>query len=127
MGTDDHQTASPSEQHLTLHVSNQSFADDPVEITVAIDGDEVVHDRFFVEGQHTWITYELAFTAGTHEVVITSDTGARQNATLDLPPDGERWAVVNYWYDEPDAERPGTDPAQRSISFQIADEPILFD
>ena len=41
------------EAALLLWVSNQSFEDDPVQVTIAIDGVEVISQQFEVEGQHT--------------------------------------------------------------------------
>lgn len=117
----------PAERpNLTLHVSNQSFADDPVEIVVTIDGTEVVRDTFFVESQHNWITFELAVAPGRHELSMTSSTGVRQTATLEMPADAHRWAVVDYWYYPPDPDQPGSGTTPRSFTFSVDDEPMYF-
>ncbi|MDJ0770067.1 MAG: hypothetical protein QNJ12_14800, partial [Ilumatobacter sp.] len=47
----------PEPGEVQLWVSNQSFADDPVRITIEIDGALAVDDAFAVEGQHNWISW----------------------------------------------------------------------
>ncbi|MBA2336971.1 MAG: hypothetical protein H0V96_04305 [Acidimicrobiia bacterium] len=103
--------------NLTLYVSNQSFEHDPVGITVAIDGEVVVRDQFFVEGQHNWITFELSVPPGRHELTMATDTGASHTAELEIPTDAHRWAVADYWFY-------GDTPS--SFTFHIDDEPIYF-
>jgi uncharacterized protein YfaP (DUF2135 family) len=100
-----------------LFVSNQSFVDDPVQLEVTIDGVTVAADRFRVERQHTWVQYEVSLTSGTREVSATSGTGASQQASLTVPPRGERWVVISYWNDS---------ESERSISIEVHDRPVGF-
>jgi hypothetical protein len=111
---------------FTLSVSNQSFADDPVRITVLIDGQPAVDDLFAVGSQHNWVTYQLDIPAGTHEVAMASDTGVTATATFETPTTGQRYGVVNYWYYPPDPAHPGADVTPRSLEFSFAAEPIGF-
>ena len=118
-------TSSPaSRPNLTLYVSNQSFEDDPVKVTVDIDGEVVVNDVFNVESQHNWITYELYLAPGRHEITMTSDTGVRKTTTLRMPRRSHRWAVIDYWYYPPDGTDGGT---PRSFSFRVDDKRMSFD
>ena len=48
--------------NLTLYISNQSFAIDPVDIKVNIDGKPAVRGDFEVGSQHSW--HEFRFRAG---------------------------------------------------------------
>lgn len=105
------------EARLQLFVSNQSFVDDPVRITVSIDGIEVVDQEFVVEGQHTWVSFPLALPPGRHELVATSGTGARLTEQLRTG-ERRRYAVINYWnYQDEDG---------RFLDWRIQDEPVAF-
>lgn len=103
---------------LTLHVTNQSFEDDPVDITVTIDGSVVVDNSFFVGSQHTWVTFDLALSPGEHELEARSNTGASMIRTVVLTDDGQRWALLSYMYGG---------GSSRDFSFRIADEPMNID
>jgi hypothetical protein len=52
--------------NFILYVSNQSFALDPVDIKVYIDGFLVVNRDFYVKGQHNWIRFQFQLGGGTH-------------------------------------------------------------
>ena len=120
-------TVTEQPRTLTLYVSNQSFADDPVGITISIDGETVVDNDFYVEGQHSWITFELAVSPGDHELVMASSTGVTQAASLVIPAEGHRWAVVNYWFYPADLDHPGGGQTPRSFTFTVDDVPVSFD
>lgn len=105
---------------VRLWVSNQSFDDDPVRITIEVDGQLVVDDAFEVGGQHNWFAHDIAgLEPGQHEIVATSDTGAVIEATFSLPADEPRWVVIDYWY------YPG-EPAGRHFTARESAEPIVF-
>jgi hypothetical protein len=103
---------------LTLYVSNQSFDDPSVDITVTIDGRVVVDEEFDVEGQHNWKTFELDLGPGEHTLRAESSTGAVHEAVFVLPEGEPRWAVLdNWWYPE---------EGERHFTFSIHDEPVGF-
>ncbi len=104
---------------LHLWVSNQSFEDDPVHVTVEIDGVTVADDDFEVGSQHNWILFPLRVPPGAHEVVATSGTGAILEKTFRIPRSGDpRYAVVDYWnYDDADG---------RHLDWTFEDEPLAF-
>jgi hypothetical protein len=110
----------PEPGEVQLWVSNQSFEDDPVSITVRVDGIPVVGEPFSVEGQHNWQSFLIRGLApGDHTVTAESDTGATSSWTFDLPADEPRWLVVDYWYYPDEAEG-------RHFTFQESDEPVAF-
>jgi hypothetical protein len=113
-------TADPASANVVLWVSNQSFVDDSVRITVTIDGRTVVDQDFDVEGQHNWIQFPLAADPGPRALTITSDTGARLVGELVVPKTGLRYGLVNYWRDEDESDR-------RYFDFQTSDRPFAFD
>jgi hypothetical protein len=85
-------TADPASANVVLWVSNQSFIDQSVHITVKIDGRAIIDQEFDVEGQHNWIKFPLAVDPGPHALAISSDTGARLIDQLVVPETGLRYA-----------------------------------
>ena len=105
---------------VRLWVSNQSFEDDPVAITIRIDGNLVVDDSFAVEGQHNWIAFDIeGLPPGEHALAAESDTGARTEGTFTLPTGESRWLVADYWYYPDDSEG-------RFFTLSESDEPVAF-
>lgn len=103
---------------LHLWISNQSFADDPVDVTVSIDGSEIIAQPFAVEGQHNWVLFPLALPPGPHVLEVTSGTGATLQEEFTLPEEGRRHAVLDYW-DE-------TEDGGPLFTWQIQIDPIGF-
>lgn len=108
----------PAAPPFTLYVSNQSFDEPTVHITISIDDTVIVDQAFDVEGQHNWIAFEPQVGPGTHLLQATSDTGATFSVEFVLPDGEPRWAVVDYW-------TPGSGSAD-PFTFHISDEPIGF-
>lgn len=127
--SDDVRPADPDDAPLVLGVSNQSFDDPEVGLTVTVDEVEVVDGSFAVEGQHTVTFYGLDLAPGTHQVRVTSDTGASTSAAFVLPADERRWIAVNYWYLDPDKEGVtwgGDEQPGPMIEVHVSDERILI-
>lgn len=103
---------------FTLYVSNQSFEDPNVHITIAIDGVVVVDQGFAVEGQHNWFTFEPDVPPGEHTLTASSNTGADLTVEFATKAGRPRWAVVDYWW------YPGD--GARHFTFDIFDEPVGF-
>ena len=85
---------------LVLFVSNQSFDDEEVRLTVEVDGVTVVEDDFHVEGQHNWIRFPLQLAPGGHEIRAESDSGASMRESFEIPAHGRRYAVLDHWTPE---------------------------
>ena len=62
----DIRVASEEDANLHLWVSNQSFVDDTVHVSVSIDDVDVVSSPFAVEDQHNWVLYPISAPAGPH-------------------------------------------------------------
>lgn len=116
--------ADADQADLVLYVSNQSFEDEVVGITVAIDGVVVVDQDFDVEGQHNWVEFPIGLPAGEHTVTATSSTGTEGSHVLTLPEGEQRWVVVDYWY-YPD-QGDGSDVVDRSFTIDVSDEQVAF-
>lgn len=87
--------ASRATFHLT--VSNQSFREQRVAITVTIDGRRLIAQDFDVEGQHNFVDFAFDFPSGRHVLVATATQRTTHEVTFDLPPSGKRYGVLQYW------------------------------
>ena len=103
---------------LELWVSNQSFEDDPVTLTVSIDDTQVVASPFTVEGQHNWILFPIKIPPGPHVLDVVSATGVSMQKHFTLPGTGRRYAVIDYWNYPQDGGR--------QITWLIQSTPIGF-
>jgi hypothetical protein len=109
------------EEVYVLVVSNQSFADDRVQLTIAIDGWPVTADVHDVGSQHTTTSYVITgMSPGPHELTVESDTGVSHVATITVNDGAPRWAFVTYWYYPDDGEG-------RYVNVLESDEPIAID
>jgi hypothetical protein len=83
---------------LLLMVSNQSRLDDPVVLTVAIDGVELLSRPFEVRNQHHFVRFPLHLGPGVHRLKASSNTGVVLEERFTLPATGERQhAGLNYY------------------------------
>ena len=87
-----------------LFASNQSFDEEQVRLTIAVDGVTVVDGDFHVEGQHNWVGFPLSLSPGAHKITAESDTGATLSESFQVPGDKERYAVIDHWGDASKAE-----------------------
>lgn len=92
------------EADLVLHVSNQSFDDEEVRLTVRVDGVTVVDGDFHVEDQHNWVTFPLSMSAGGHEITAESDSGATLRESFDVRAGKTRYAVIDHWTEDGSAD-----------------------
>lgn len=82
---------------FTLYVSNQSFAINPVDVLIEIDGELVVSDYFRVGTQHTFVPFKLSLSKGKHWIRIWSKKGDSELSTeFDL--NDHEVGVVTFWY-----------------------------
>jgi hypothetical protein len=105
--------------NVVLWVSNQSFVDESVRITVLIDDRTVVDQVFAVKGQHNWIKFPFHVVPGTRTLTISSDTGARKAGQVQVRQRGTRFAVIDYWCD--------SGAQDRRFTLQTSDQPFVFD
>ena len=101
---------------LVLHVSNQSFDDEEVRLTVRIDGFTVVDGDFHVEGQHNWITFPLTLPSGAHQITAESDSAATMRKSFEVPPGKKRYAVLDHWGEGDSAD----------LTWQLHRQPMGF-
>ncbi|MDG4841187.1 hypothetical protein O7631_32110 [Micromonospora sp. WMMD967] len=104
--------------NLHLWVSNQSFTDDPVALTVSIDGTKIL-DRFFaVEHQHNWVLFPVRVAPGHHVVRVVAGTGVEKQASFAMPETGRQYAAVDYGN--------AMDERQRHVNWLLQSTPIGF-
>lgn len=92
------------EADLMLYVSNQSFDDEEVRLTVAVDGVTVVDGNFHVENQHNWVSFPLGLSPGVHEITAESETGATLSESFRVRRDRTGYAVIDHWGDDESGE-----------------------
>lgn len=110
----------PANGEVRLFVSNQSFDDDPVQISISVDGIEVVDDAFEVLDQHHFVGFIIrGLDPGPHTITAVSGTGASMEGTFTSFADEPRWLSMNYWY------YPATGEG-RHFSLTEEAEPIEF-
>ena len=56
------------DSNFILYVSNQSFAIDPVDIIILIDGEPAVDQELYVDGQHNWQKFQFLLLEGKHQI-----------------------------------------------------------
>lgn len=103
---------------LTLYVSNQSYAEPEVGVTVTVDGEVVVDERFPVRDQHHVVPFTVYIDPGDHTLTATSDSGTEHTVEFTVPDDAPWWAAVLYWW------YPEDGPPEFTVD--ISDEPISF-
>ncbi|MGC4839294.1 hypothetical protein ACLQ3D_32795 [Micromonospora vinacea] len=102
---------------LHLWVSNQSFTDDPVVLSISIDGAEIVDQGFAVEGQHNFVLFPVRVPPGRHVVRVVSGTGVDVQETFTMPGGGRQYAAIGYV---------NSDGRDRSVDWFIQSTPIAF-
>jgi hypothetical protein len=110
-------TVAPGQATFTLFVSNQSFRNPQVSISVAIDGRRVISQDFEVGDQHNFIEFPLDITPGQRELTASADDGTALKAPFAVPENARRWAILVYG--------PGPETSA-GFSFNVLDEPPRF-
>lgn len=102
---------------LVLYISNQSFDDPRVHLTVTIDDVTVVNGELHVEGQHNWVSFPLALSSRRgHEITAASDSGATLRESFKVPRGKVRYAVIDHW----------TEDGSADLSWQFQRQPVGF-
>lgn len=123
-------TAAPDgTSHLTLWVSNQSYVDKNVSLTVTLDGVVIIDRKFHVGDQHNHIEHRIRLDDGTHTISATTvidDLNVELSEEFSIEPNQQRYAGLSYWHYVPTREGDTSfDPP--GFNFDIQDEPIGFD
>jgi hypothetical protein len=108
---------------LTLYVSNQSSAMDPVHIHVTVDGDPLADGDFAAEDFHAWHAFEVSLRPGWHRIVAVSENGDAELDSDFLIFWPRHWAVLDYWYRPREDVYPRT---PRHFTFYISIQPPRF-
>jgi hypothetical protein len=113
---------------LTLWVSNQSYTDKNVDVTVALDGLVIIDRRFNVGDQHNFIEHRIQLDEGTHRLdasTVIDGENIELSEEFSIEAGQQRYAGLTYWHYVPTGPNdPSSDPP--GLSFVIQDEPIGF-
>ena len=114
---------------LTLYVTNQSYVDRNVDISVMLDGAVIIDRGFRVGDQHNHIEHRIRLDDGTHSLEATTVVDGEPvelSEEFTINSNQQRYAVLSYWHYEPTrAGDTSFDPPQ--LNFEIRDDPIGFD
>jgi hypothetical protein len=109
---------------LTLYVSNQSSALDPIDVQVEIDGQRLVDGQFDFRDGHNWQAFPLSLRPGWHSVSAKSVKGEAvlqaKFATF-----WSRSARLDYWY-RPADPTVGEPMTAKQFSFYVSSMPPSF-
>jgi hypothetical protein len=108
--------------NFVLAISNQSFANSPVDVRVEIDGELVVSDYFKVGSQHTWAGFRLSLSKGKHRIRIWSEKGGAELAE-EFEFKNHDLGVIEYWY-YPESHY---SPTSRHFSFRTQKSPLIIE
>jgi len=108
--------------NFVLYVSNQSFKISKVYIQIKIDSKVVVSQFFKVGNQHNWKGFQFSLSKGIHTLEARSDQEDVEFAQ-EFEITDKHWAVVDFWY----YPKTHGEPAEGQFTFNIRNEPILFD
>lgn len=114
---------------VTLGISNQSFDDPSVVLTVTVDGVVQVDEAFAVENQHNLKLFGVNLQPGTHTVVVRADNEAAAERSFHLSQGERRWVSIFYWNFDPSREGVtwgGNETPGPSIEMSIRAEPIVI-
>ena len=101
-----------------LLVTNQSYGDPDVVLTIRVDGTVIADREFPVEGQHTVAHFALDLAPGEHRIEIEADDGSTVTETFTVPPDASFYGILFYW--GPDAEE------GPPLDLTLGDEPFAI-
>lgn len=88
---------SVDEPNVFLDVTNQSYDDPDVHITISVSGRPFVDQNFPVKGQHHIVGFALSLAPGEHELEVTSDTGVNQRVPVFVSEDEPVYLHLAYW------------------------------
>ena len=120
--------AADGTSELTLFVSNQSFTDKSVDVTVMLNGDIIIERGFNVGDQHNYVEHRIRLDKGTHTLSATTvidGESVELSEGFTIESDHQRYAALNYSHYVPTAPNdPSSSPP--GFSFRIQNEPIGF-
>lgn len=104
-----------NQSNFIVILSNQSFENTKVNLTVFIDGNKLISQDCKTENQHTGYYYYYNLV-GTHIVKVMSDDGQEVQKTITFDENIPLWVMMSYWGDGESAK----------IDFNIMDSPFLW-
>ncbi len=107
------------ERDANVHVYVSVGFDEATEVSLSVDGTQVLDEPFRSQGQDVPTAVELAVPAGRHTVVLESGTGARREVTLGVPARGDRWVNLELWDDPATA-------GEGRFEWRVQDSPPAF-
>jgi hypothetical protein len=92
-------TATP-DPNVFVNVSNQSFDDPEVQVTISADGQVLLDESLPVEGQHHVVGSAHVLRPGERTLSVKSDSGAEHIIVISVSDAAPVHVFVAYWKDE---------------------------
>lgn len=105
-----------NQSNFIVILSNQSYENTKVNLTVLIDGNELISQDCKTENQHTGYYYYYNLE-GTHIIKVVSEDGQEVQKTVSLDENIPLWVLVSYW----------SDGERAKIELNIMDSPFLWE
>jgi hypothetical protein len=113
---------------LTLWVSNQSYTDKNVDVTVALNDVVIIDRSFHVGDQHNFIEHRIQLDEGTHRLdasTVINGENIDLSEEFSIEAGQQRYAGLSYWHYVPTSPNdPSSNPP--GFSLVIQDEPLGF-
>ena len=108
--------------NLVLHVSNQCFEIDPVDIRVNINKKQLIDEEFYVQNQHGWKKFVVKLPRGKHEILIQSkNTDSILFEEIEIRGDN-LWALIDFVC----PSEQNTDSLQKRFIFKTSETQIYL-
>jgi hypothetical protein len=105
---------------VPLSLTNQSFEHPDAHVTVTVAGEVLVDTVLPVQSQHHVVTYGLPLAPGRHELLFTSDAGARHTEVVEVRPGEPLFLSASHWTAEDATQAPAR------FDVQADDQPPVY-
>lgn len=102
---------------LILMISNQSFYNDEVNLSIYIDEKLLVNETYFVGDQHSYSYYYISLEEGEHEISVEYNDEIIGEESVGISDEKPIWGALTYWEEK---------DTNANIGFHISDEQILI-
>jgi hypothetical protein len=102
--------------NFVLYVTNQSFAVDPVDVRVYIDGQRAVDQKFASLAGHNFVRFEFQIEEGKHTLRMAS-SHVSDVQSADFVISSTPYAVVEFWSSQSTTFEAGGDPPHFMVHF----------
>lgn len=82
---------------MVLYISNQSFAEPYINVTIEVDGSKIYSEMLFVGDQHNWQKISIIVWGAIHYIEAFNNDNKISNSAIVFTP-FQGYIVIDYWY-----------------------------